>query len=64
MAIEGSLHDVGLADICQLLWMGLKTGCLTMTDRSNFGYMYFKRGPGHPCVGAQPARSARRAPRP
>ncbi len=44
MAIEGSLHDVGLADICQLLSMGLKTGCPTMTDRSNFGYMYFKRG--------------------
>ena len=44
MAIEGSLQDVGLADICQLLAMGRKTGCLTMTDRSNFGYIYFRDG--------------------
>ena len=44
MAIEGSLQDVGLADICQLLAMGRKTGCLTMTDRSNFGYIYFDGG--------------------
>ena len=44
MAIEGSLQDVGLADICQLLAMGRKTGCLTMTDRSNFGYIYFEDG--------------------
>ncbi|MDT8340713.1 MAG: DUF4388 domain-containing protein [Longimicrobiales bacterium] len=44
MAIEGSLQDVGLADICQLLAMGRKTGCLTMTDRSNFGYIYFREG--------------------
>ncbi len=44
MAIEGSLADVGLADICQLLALGRKTGCLTVTDRSNFGYMYFDKG--------------------
>lgn len=44
MAIEGSLADVGLADICQLLALGRKTGCLTVTDRSNFGYMYFEKG--------------------
>jgi tetratricopeptide (TPR) repeat protein len=44
MAIEGSLQDVGLADICQLLAMGRKTGCLSMTDRSNFGYVYFDDG--------------------
>jgi tetratricopeptide (TPR) repeat protein len=44
MAIEGSLADVGLADICQLLAMGRKTGCLSLTDRSNFGYIYFERG--------------------
>ena len=44
MALEGSLQDVGLADICQLLSMGRKTGCLTMTDRSNFGYIYFEDG--------------------
>ena len=44
MAIEGSLKDVGLADICQLLAMGRKTGCLSITDRSNFGYVYFEDG--------------------
>jgi tetratricopeptide (TPR) repeat protein len=44
MAIEGRLEDVGLADICQLLAMGRKTGCLTVTDRSNFGYVYFDHG--------------------
>ncbi|HKK93544.1 MAG TPA: DUF4388 domain-containing protein [Longimicrobiales bacterium] len=44
MAIEGALQDVGLADICQLLSMGRKTGCLSLTDRSNFGYIYFEGG--------------------
>lgn len=44
MAIEGSLADVGLADISQLLSLGRKTGCLTVTDRSNFGYIYFEKG--------------------
>jgi tetratricopeptide (TPR) repeat protein len=44
MAIEGALQDVALADICQLLAMGMKTGCLSLTDRSNFGYVYFERG--------------------
>jgi tetratricopeptide (TPR) repeat protein len=44
MAIEGSLADVSLADICQLLALGRKTGCLTVTDRSNFGYIFFRGG--------------------
>jgi tetratricopeptide (TPR) repeat protein len=44
MAIEGSLADVALADICQLLSLGRKTGCLTVTDRANFGYVYFEKG--------------------
>lgn len=44
MAIEGALQDVSLADICQLLGMGGKTGCLSVTDRSNFGYIYFQNG--------------------
>jgi len=44
MAIEGALQDVSLADICQLLGMGMKTGCLSITDRSNFGYIYFGKG--------------------
>ncbi len=44
MAIKGSLSDVSLADICQLLAMGRKTGCLTVTDKANFGYIYFDDG--------------------
>lgn len=44
MAIKGSLSDVSLADICQLLAMGRKTGCLTVTDKANFGYVYFNDG--------------------
>ena len=44
MAIEGALQDVALADICQLLAMGRKTDCLSLTDRSNFGYVYFDDG--------------------
>lgn len=44
MAIEGQLSDVGLADIMQLLAVGRKTGCLTVTDRSSFGYIYMEEG--------------------
>ena len=44
MAIEGALSDVSLADISQLLAMGGKTGCLSLTDQANFGYIYFEDG--------------------
>jgi len=44
MAIEGRLSDVGLADICQLLSMGRRTGCLTITQPGNFGYIYLEDG--------------------
>lgn len=44
MAIKGSLKAAGLADVCQLLAMGQKTGCLSVTDRSRFGQIYFDRG--------------------
>ncbi len=44
MALRGSLNEVNLADICQLLALGAKTGCLWITDRSNFGYVYFFEG--------------------
>lgn len=44
MAIEGKLEEVGLADICQLLAMGRKTGRLSVTDQSNFGYIHFEDG--------------------
>jgi tetratricopeptide (TPR) repeat protein len=44
MAIKGSLREAGLADVCQLLSMGQKSGCLSVTDRSRFGQIYFDRG--------------------
>src|SRR5690554_6212629 len=44
MAIKGSLKEASLADVCQLLSMGQKTGCLSVTDRSRFGRIYFDRG--------------------
>lgn len=44
MAIKGSLKEAGLADVCQLLAIGQKTGCLSVTDRSRFGQIYFDRG--------------------
>jgi tetratricopeptide (TPR) repeat protein len=44
MAIKGSLKEASLADVCQLLAMGQKTGCLSVTDRSKFGQIFFDRG--------------------
>jgi tetratricopeptide (TPR) repeat protein len=44
MAIKGNLKEASLPDVLQLLSMGQKTGCLALTDRSNFGYVYFDRG--------------------
>jgi tetratricopeptide (TPR) repeat protein len=44
MAIKGNLREASLPDVLQLLSMGQKTGCLSLTDRSNFGYIYFERG--------------------
>ena len=44
MAIKGNLREAGLPDVLQLLAMGQKTGCLSLTDRSSFGYIYFDRG--------------------
>ena len=44
MAIKGSLKEASLPDVLQLLAMGQKTGCLSVTDRSNFGYIYSDRG--------------------
>jgi len=44
MAIKGNLREAGLPDVLQLLAMGQKTGCLSLADRSNFGYIYFDRG--------------------
>src|SRR5688500_20307375 len=44
MAIKGSLKEASLPDVLQLLAMGKKTGCLSVTHRSNFGYIYFDNG--------------------
>jgi tetratricopeptide (TPR) repeat protein len=44
MAIKGSLREASLPDVLQLLALGQKTGCLSIADRSNFGYIYFDKG--------------------
>lgn len=44
MAIKGSLKEASLPDVLQLLAMGKKTGCLSVTHRNNFGSIYFERG--------------------
>ena len=44
MSIKGALSDVSLADISQLLGLGGKTGCLTLTHKSNNGDVYFEGG--------------------
>ncbi len=44
MAIKGSLREASLPDVLQLLAMGQKSGCLSVTDRSNFGSIFFDRG--------------------
>ena len=44
MAIKGSLREASLADVLQLLAMGQKTGCLSVTDRENVGAIYFEHG--------------------
>jgi tetratricopeptide (TPR) repeat protein len=44
MAIKGSLREASMPDVLQLLSMGKKTGCLGVTHRGNFGYIYFNDG--------------------
>src|SRR5574339_690935 len=44
MAIKGSLREASLPDVLQLLALGQKTGCLSIADRSNFGYIFVDRG--------------------
>jgi tetratricopeptide (TPR) repeat protein len=44
MAIKGSLKEASLPDVLQLLALGKKTGCLAVSDRQNFGYIYFNEG--------------------
>jgi tetratricopeptide (TPR) repeat protein len=44
MAIRGSLREASLPDVLQLLAMGKKSGCLSVTHRHAFGNVYFDRG--------------------
>jgi tetratricopeptide (TPR) repeat protein len=44
VAIKGSLREASLPDVLQLLSMGKKTGCLAVTHKTNFGYIYFEKG--------------------
>ncbi|MEO5511115.1 MAG: DUF4388 domain-containing protein [Longimicrobiales bacterium] len=44
MAIKGSLKEASLADVCQLLALGLKTGCLSVADNARFGQIFFDKG--------------------
>ncbi len=44
MAIRGSLREASLPDVLQLLSLGNKTGCMSVTHRNNFGYIYFDKG--------------------
>ncbi len=44
MAIRGSLSEASLPDVLQLLAMGKKSGCLSISHRSSFGYIYFDKG--------------------
>lgn len=44
MAIKGSLKEASLPDVLQLLSLGRKSGCLSITDRSSLGYIFFDHG--------------------
>lgn len=44
MAIRGSLREASLVDVVQLLAHGKKSGCLSVTHRQHFGYIYFDGG--------------------
>ena len=44
MAIRGSLKEASLPDVLQLLAMGKKSGCLSVTHRNNFGSIHFDKG--------------------
>ncbi len=44
MAIKGSLKEASLPDVVQLLFFGRRTGCLALSDRQQFGSIYFEDG--------------------
>lgn len=44
MAIKGNLREASLPDVLQLLAMGKKTGCLSLSSRQQFGTIYVDNG--------------------
>ena len=44
MAIRGSLKEASLPDVLQLLSLGKKTGCLSVSHKGQFGSIYFAQG--------------------
>ncbi|HEY0996850.1 MAG TPA: DUF4388 domain-containing protein [Gemmatimonadaceae bacterium] len=44
MAIRGSLKEASLPDVLQLLSLGKKTGCLSVSHKGSFGSIYFNQG--------------------
>ncbi|HEX7024918.1 MAG TPA: DUF4388 domain-containing protein, partial [Gemmatimonadales bacterium] len=44
MAIKGSLKEASLTDVIQLLFMGRRSGCLSVADRQRHGSIYFEEG--------------------
>ena len=44
MAIRGSLKEAGLADVIQLLFLGRRTGCLSLADRQRHASVFFEDG--------------------
>jgi tetratricopeptide (TPR) repeat protein len=44
LAIKGSLAEAALPEVIQLLTYSLKSGCLSVTDGSNFGNIFLRDG--------------------
>ncbi len=44
MAIKGSLKEASLPDVVQLLYLGRRTGCLSVASERNFGSIWFDDG--------------------
>lgn len=44
MAIKGSLREASLPDVVQLLFLGRRTGCLSVANERNFGSIWFDDG--------------------
>jgi len=44
MSIRGNLKEASLPDVIQLLSLGKKTGILSVSDKKNFGEIFFRNG--------------------